>query len=178
MCDNRNTTWVTEAECRFCETVEDCQQFRYSFIHRCNYYPIAERYDQWGYQDGLCTDGMDFVSVTVAPWVMIIGWALLMFGIGLLRKERGGYAALRRHGVHVSADVLNRTTAEKVLNTEPSMPNLNITRYYVLATWQIDPAELGIENKYCRWVAMRRHVSRCCRQRQSPMVSNSGSLAF
>ena len=36
----------------------------------------------------------------------MIGWALLMFGIGLLRKERGDYAALRRYGVLVSADVL------------------------------------------------------------------------
>eukprot|EP01043_Picozoa_sp_COSAG02_P049234 COSAG02_NODE_4925_length_4831_cov_2.178149_5_plen_353_part_00 len=97
---------------------------------------------------------------------MIIGWALLMFGVGLLRKERGEYAALRRYGVQVNADVLERTTAESVLKTEASMPDVKITRFYVRATWIIDPQKLGIGNKYFRWVAIRRLVSRWCRQRR------------
>ncbi len=177
MCDNLNTTFVTEAECRFCETPADCTLFRNSFIHRCRYYTIPNRFDQWGYADGFCTDDLDLLSVSLAPWVMIIGWALLMFGVGLLRKERGDYAALRRYGIQVNADVMERTTAESVLKTETSMPDVKITRFYVRATWIIDPTKLGIGNKYFRWVAVRRLASRWCRQRrgQPAKVSGDGS---
>ena len=177
MCDNLNTTFAIEAECRFCETPADCGLFRNSFIHRCAYYTIPDRFDQWGYADGFCTDGLDLLSVSLAPWVMIIGWALLMFGVGLLRKERGEYAALRRYGVQVNADVLERTTAESVLKTEASMPDVKITRFYVRATWIIDPKKLGIGNKYFRWVAIRRLVGRWCRQHrgQPAKVSADGS---
>lgn len=175
MCDNLNTTYATEAECRFCETREDCAVFRSSFIHRCKYFTIPKRYDQWGYADGFCTDDIDFVSVSLAPWVMIIGWALLMFGIGLLRKERGDYAALRRYGVQVNADVVERTTTESLVKTEPSMPDVKITRYYARASWPIDPAKWGVGNKYCRWAAIRRHVSRYCRRRRGQPAKVSGA---
>jgi len=175
MCDNLNTTYVTEAECRFCETREDCAVFRSSFIHRCKYFTIPKRYDQWGYADGFCTDDIDFVSGSLAPWGMIIGWALLMFGIGLLRKERGDYAALRRYGVQVNADVVERTTTESLVKTEPSMPDVKITRYYARASWPIDPAKWGVGNKYCRWAAIRRHVSRYCRRRRGQPAKVSGA---
>jgi len=165
MCDNPNTTDISETECRFCLTVADCNVFRRSFIHPCNYYTIPNRYDEWGNQDGLCTDDLDILSVSLAPWVLIIGWALLMFGIGLIRKERGDYASLRRHGVRVNADVLERSMADSELVTAPSMPNLTTVRYYVTATWLLDPSRWGSQT-YCRGRAIWQRIRAPCRRRK------------
>jgi hypothetical protein len=44
-------------------TASDCNLYKRSFTHRCQWTTIPGRIDFWGERDGLCSDGLDFVTV-------------------------------------------------------------------------------------------------------------------
>ena len=179
MCDNSNTTILVESECRFCGDAPACNEYRHSFAHRCQYVVIPGRFDEWGYQVGICTDGVDFTTLTMSPWVLIAGWALLLFVIGLDRKERGWYASLRRYGITLSARVTELVEPEESLvATAPSLPDVALARYYVRATWVLDPATYTLGNRCCRWRALLRHWKSFCRRRRGQPPPDSPWLHY
>jgi hypothetical protein len=143
MCEPRNSTVITGVapkECRFCASEVTCNVFKRSFTQRCQWEYLPGRIDYWGVRDGLCTDGLDFPTLSLSPWIMIMGWTVLIFLIGLIRKERGPYASLRRHGVIARAKVMHRTLEPRTVQTAETLPDMPLQRYFVTARWQIKPS--------------------------------------
>ena len=140
MCEDHNSSIIAGSvprECRFCLSESSCNQFKHSFTHRCRWEFLPGRVDYWGVRDGLCTDGLDFPTVAASPWIMMTGWALLVFLIGLIRRERGHYTMLRRHGVNARADVVGYWVETGLIKTDKTLPSVGIERYFVLARWPI-----------------------------------------
>lgn len=118
MCDNPNTTHIVETECWQCPTQELCNQWQGSYINRCNWYEIkgADRCAD-GLCDGICQDGRDYVELGASAPVASAGWVLIIFAIGWIRKDRGKFATLRRHGNRVTASVLGKFTKPVAIPT-------------------------------------------------------------
>ena len=168
MCDLANTSFTQEIECRFCKTEKTCNALKHSFVHRCEWQYIPGRIDYWGVKDGLCTDGLDFPTLAASPWIMMLGWAMLVYVIGLVRRERGQYADLRRYGERVTADVVKQDDVEQhEVETVPTLPNLMVPRYYIQVRWRVDPRLRNFPLQTgCRPLAfrlwLRRHFLSCC----------------
>lgn len=114
MCDDLNTTDIIETECWLCPDKQVCDRFSKSFISRCEWRRVFPmRCDDDNNCDGVCNDGMDYMQAGFSPFVSMTGWLLFVYGLGWLRKERGKFAMLRRHGVQVTADMVGRRTGTR-----------------------------------------------------------------
>ena len=111
MCDDLNTTDIIETECWLCPDRETCRLFSRSYVNRCDWQQVfPQRCDDDNNCDGVCDDGMDYMQAGFSPCISFVGWLLFVYGLGWLRKERGKFAMLRRHGVQVTADMVGRRT--------------------------------------------------------------------
>lgn len=137
MCDSPNTTDIIETECYICGAEKDCNMFKDSYINRCNWRRITpSRCDDDNNCDGVCTDGMDYVQAGFSPFVALVGWLLFVYGLGWLRKERGKFSILRRHGVQVTADMVARHTDTVEIPTAGGLPDLTMLRFWATVQWR------------------------------------------
>ena len=168
MCDSANTTDIIESECWLCPDAFTCNTFSKSYLNRCNWVTIAntaDRCDDSGKCDGICTDGLDYMQIGASPAFAVFGWMLVTFGIGWVRKDRGKFATLRRHGYRVTAVVLSRFIDSVSVPTAEGLPELPVTRYWARVTWKPRPPRqatwVGMI-LHPRWGAWARPLKRCC----------------
>jgi len=141
MCDNLNTTDIVETECYLCPDQETCNRFSKSYINRCNWKNVFPKRcsETTGVCDGICDDGMDYVQAGFSPFVSMVGWFLFIYGLGWLRKERGKFAMLRRHGVQITADVVGQHTDTVEVPTAVGLPDLTVVRFWATVQWVPEP---------------------------------------
>ena len=144
MCDSPNTTDIVETECYLCPTQELCNEFRHSYVNRCKWKVILGRQNEDGDMDGICTDGLDYIAAGFSPGVATIGWLIFLFGIGWLRKDRGKFALLRRHGFEVTADVVERRSDRTVIPTADGLPDLEVRALPAPAARAPSPPERSV----------------------------------
>ena len=169
MCDSANTTDIVESECWLCPDQYTCNLFSSSYINRCNWRAIQDtdgnRCDDSGKCDGICTDGLDYIQVGASPGFAVVGWMLVVFGIGWGRKDRGKFGTLRRHGYRVTAVVLSRFIDSVAVPTAEGLPELPVTRYWAKVSWKPRPPPqatwLGMF-LHPRWGPWSRPLKRGC----------------
>eukprot|EP01052_Picozoa_sp_SAG31_P001371 SAG31_NODE_47_length_30979_cov_41.708841_5_plen_438_part_00 len=190
MCDNPNTTHIVETECWQCPTRDLCNLWEKSYINRCNWMPITGegRALPDGTMDGICNDGRDYIQLGGSAPVASSGWVLIIFAIGWLRKDRGKFAALRRHGNRVTARVISKSIEDVPIPTASGLPQVTEERAFLTVSWKPRPAVqrtmLGCL-VYPRWDACKWHFHRilCCGRRRGACSrccrpQSSGSAAW
>ena len=71
-----------------------------------------------------------------SPFVALVGWLLFVYGLGWLRKERGKFSMLRRHGIQVTADMVARHTDTVQIPTAGGLPDLTVLRFWATVQWR------------------------------------------
>eukprot|EP01051_Picozoa_sp_SAG22_P020133 SAG22_NODE_3948_length_1454_cov_1.888561_1_plen_277_part_01 len=166
MCDNPNTTHIVETDCWQCPTLELCNLWEDSYFNRCRWLPIKGRISDDFQEDGVCNDGRDYVELGGSGIVASLGWLLMMFAVGWVRKDRGKFAALRRHGHRVTAFVVSRSVEPTQIPTADGLPDVVEERAYLTVSWRprvaVQSGLLGClvypRCGPCKW-----HLRRCCR---------------
>jgi hypothetical protein len=170
MCDSRNTTHIVETECWLCPDRASCSQFDESYINRCDWFVIPGRTDESGRSDGICIDGLDYLQIGMCGPVGVLGWGLLTFAIGWVRKDRGKFANLRRYGLRVTATVVGRFIDNVFIPTAEGLPELPVARYWAWVRWKPRPPPQStwwgflLRPRWgpCKAAGRRVHTRWCC----------------
>jgi hypothetical protein len=141
MCDNLTTTDELEAQCELCPERIVCLQAG------CKWYP--DIYINSGNEQ--CFDASkDFAGVLVGGLLLTVSFCFISWVIGWCIKDSGKLASIRRYGVTVNAEVLERWVSVDQVRSMEGYP-INMQTFWALVEF-----ERPILKKQWRWMDMQR----------------------
>lgn len=138
MCDNA-TSDVVEQDCDLCQTRITCYQAR------CKWYPDV--YLESTYRK--CFDSSSDVDGTlIGALLLMVSFCFVIWALGWCIKDSGLLAAVRRYGVTVNAEVLEKGWDHDIITT---IEGYQIpTQVY----WVVVEFERPLLKRRCRWLSL------------------------
>jgi hypothetical protein len=126
MCDNITTANEQERQCELCSQRIVCLQAG------CKWYPDIY-VDSWNEQ---CFDGgKDFKGILVGGLLLTISFCFVSWVLGWCIKDSGRLASIRRYGITVNANVLDRWVSVDQARTMEGYP-INMQTFWALVEFE------------------------------------------
>ena len=126
MCDNITTANEQERQCELCSQRIVCLQAG------CKWYPDIY-VDSWNEQ---CFNGeKDFKGILVGGLLLTVSFCFMSWVLGWCIKDSGRLASIRRYGITVNANVLDRWVAVDQARTMEGYP-INMQTFWALVEFE------------------------------------------
>ena len=141
MCDNLTSTDVEEAECDLCFDIVVCAQAG------CKWYPHV----YLGSNNEQCFDNSkDNAGILIGGLLLTVSFCFVSWVLGWCIRDSGVLARIRRYGITVNAEVLDRWSKMEMIRTMEGFP-MNIESFWCLVEF-----ERPVEKRQWRWMSLER----------------------